>query len=319
MRDELKFIADAIFAAQKIVLFTHISLDGDSLGSSGALALVLENMKKEVFILTETSVPGALEFLPVQHLIVTELPEGFVPELSIALDCGDRERFADREKIFDSASVTANIDHHRTNIGYAQLNCVDKNKSSTSELVYEMIKDMNVEITKDVAKCIYVGLATDTGGFRHANTNSDTHLCASELLKYGLNIAPLSQDIFVYSSESMIKLQARALASLELYYDKKLAIVTVTQQDFEECGAARSETEGFADFGRALPSVLASVSMREFEKNKIKISMRSKGLYNVAKIAQIFGGGGHINAAGCSIDDTFENAKAKIIKAFEAI
>jgi len=317
MRIELQKISEAIQASQQIVIFTHVSVDGDCLGSSIALALALTSMNKQVHILSEAPVPGSLEFLPGKEFVVKQLPENFKPDLSISVDCGDKERFIDREAVYDSAEITANIDHHRTNIGFAKLNCVDKHRSSTAELVFELIKGLSAEVTAEIATCIYVGLVTDTGGFRFGNTNAETHMCAAELLGYGIDVASISEECFNYTTESILRLKVRALNSLQLEYEKRLAIVTVRETDFIECGADKSETEGFADFGRALSTVVASVCLREFEKNKIRVSMRSKGDYNVAKIATNFGGGGHINAAGCSIDDTLENAKARIIAAFE--
>ncbi|MEI6601899.1 MAG: bifunctional oligoribonuclease/PAP phosphatase NrnA [Clostridia bacterium] len=319
MRAELADIARQIAESQQIAILTHVSLDGDCLGSSIALGLELRRLGKAVYVLTDAPIPGALRFLPGKDLVIQALPDGFTYDMAIALDCGDKERFQDRKKHFALARVTANIDHHGTNAGYAQLNCVDKHSSSTAELVFELLKGMGAAITTDIAVCLYVGLVTDTGGFKYGNTNEATHICAAELLGYGLNIATLSQDIFVYETESMLRLKARALSSLRLEYDKRLAIVSVSMKDFADCQAEKSETEGFADFGRALPSVFASVALREFEQDKIKISMRSKGAYDVSRIAQKFNGGGHINAAGCSIDDTLENAIARIIAAFEEL
>ena len=319
MSVELEKISEGFAKAQKIAILTHVSLDGDCLGAGIALASALRNMGKQACVITDTPIPGALSFLPGRDLVTCQPAEDFVPDMSVAIDCGDKERFKDRDKYFKTAKLTANIDHHRTNMGFADINIVDKDRSSTSELVFELLKSMGAVITNDIAVCLYVGLVTDTGGFKYGNTNIHTHLCAAELLGYGLNIAALSQDIFVYSTESMLRLTAKALSSLQLEYDKKLSIVSVTAEDFEECHAERSETEGFADFGRALPSVVASVAMREFERGKVKISMRSKGDFDVAKIAQIFDGGGHTNAAGCSIECSIEKARALIIEAFAAL
>ena len=319
MTSNLRLISNEFAVVTKIAILTHVSPDGDCLGSGIALALALKGLGKEVHVIIDNPLPGSLAFLPGQELIAVKHSEGFEPEMTFAIDCGDVERFQDRAVYFDLANVTVNIDHHRTNKGFATYNYVDCERSSTSELVFELLKEMQVEITKDIAICLYVGLVTDTGGFKYGNTNAKTHLCAAELLGYGLNIAALSQDIFEYSTESMLRLKAKALSSLQLEYDKRLAIVTVSKADFEETVAERSETEGFADLGRSIVSVVASVALREFEKDKIKISMRSKGTFDVAKIAQLFDGGGHINASGCSINATLEDAKAQIIKAFEVL
>lgn len=222
----LKDIITVLKSKDKIAILPHISVDGDGLGSSLALALALLKLGKKVKVYLEEGVPFTFGFLPGQHLLELYNNEGYEEtgkeesiknenkneagiEVAVALDTGDEGRLGKRIEIFKKAKVTINIDHHATNSMYAEYNLVKTENSAVGEIIYQLIKEIGIEIDTDISICLYVAILTDTGGFKYSNTTALTHQITSDLISNGIDVAEISKRIFDTNSYEKIKLMAR--------------------------------------------------------------------------------------------------------------
>ena len=196
---------------------------------------------------------------------------------------------------------------------FGTLNIVDDKAAATGELIYDLLKNMSIEIDKDIATCLYAAISTDTGSFMYDNTSAKTHEIAAELIRIG--IAKEDINIHLYQSKSLerTKLFIKAMSNLEFYFENKVAITMVTQEMLKESNAKMEDTEGIISFVRGISPVELAVLLKEFSENEVKVSMRSKRYIDVAEICLAFGGGGHIRAAGCTINTSLNEAKSMII------
>lgn len=310
-REIIKLIAEA----GGIAIFPHVSADGDAVGSSLALALALKNAGKQVVVYTEEEIPRSYKFLPGLELACLYDASLEVMDLNIALDTGDVGRLGLRADAFFKAPCTINIDHHVTNTNYGHLNFVDSSSASTSEIVFTLIKQLGFQIDESIATCLYTGVVTDTGGFQYQNTSAETHRIAAELLSTGINVGDLSQRIFDNTTYEKLKLTQKAIELLELHENSKLAVVALSLEDISSVGARDEDCDGIVNIGRSIEGVEVSALIKEKEENVIRVNLRSKTYVNVSEIAAAFGGGGHIRAAGCTVNGCLEDVKAKIINA----
>jgi len=312
-REIIKLITEA----GGIAIFPHVSADGDAVGSSLALALALKNAGKQVAVYIEEDIPKVYKFLPGLELTGLYDATFEVMDINIALDTGDVGRLGSRADGFFKAPCTINIDHHVTNTNYGHLNFVDSSSASTSEIVYTLIKQLGIEIDKSIATCLYTGVVTDTGGFQYQNTSAETHRIAAELLSTGINVGDLSQRIFDNTTYEKLKLTQKAIELLELHENSKLSVVALSLEDIRSTGAKDEDCDGIVNIGRSIEGVEVSALIKEKEENVIRVNLRSKTYVNVSEIAAAFGGGGHIRAAGCTVNGCLEDVKAKIINAIK--
>lgn len=314
-------IVTKIKNAGRIAILPHLSADGDALGSSSALSLALRRMDKEAFIFLEENVPCTISFLPDIDKAIVYSPDGndLSFDLVIALDSGDMERLGRRQRIFNSTSNTVNIDHHPTNTQFAALNYVQADASSVGEIIYQLIKLMGHELNTDIATCLYVAISTDTGGFRYSNTTSGTHQIASDLIRYGVNVAEISQQLYENTSCERLRLMGMAINSLELYYGSRVSMTVITEEMLNSAGANDEDCEGFVNLGRSIRGVEVAIMLREKIKGEIRVNLRSKSYADVSVIAGKLGGGGHKKAAGCTIKGTLEEAKKLILSEVSSI
>lgn len=317
-------IPSVLRGKDKISILPHVSVDGDGLGSSLALALALGKLGKKVRIYLEEKVPLLFEFLPGLNLIevydknseaINEdtQEDKLYSEVTVAIDTGDEGRLGNRLEIFKGSEVTINIDHHATNSMFAQYNHVQINSSSVGELIYELIKELDIEIDMDISACLYVAILTDTGGFRYSNTTSKTHLIVSDLINKGIDISDISKRIFSTNSYEKIKLMGLAISAIELFENGKIAITTITDDIIKTSGSKDDDSEGLVDIGRSIRGVEVSALLRELDDGIIKVNLRSNTYVDVSEIAAGFSGGGHKRAAGCKISGRSEDVKQKLI------
>jgi phosphoesterase RecJ-like protein len=307
----IKLIAEA----GSIAIFPHVNADGDAVGSSLALALALKNAGKHVVVYIEEDIPTTFRFLPGLELAKPFDKAFDVMDINIALDTGDVGRLGLRAEGFFNAPCTVNIDHHVTNTNYGHMNFVNSSSASTSEIVFTLIKQLELDIDKSIATCLYTGVVTDTGGFQYQNTSAETHRIAAELLSTGINVGELSQRIFDNTTYQKLKLTQKAIELLELHQDSKLSVVALSMEDIRSVGASDEDCDGIVNIGRSIEGVEVSVLLKEKEINVIRVNLRSKTCVNVSEIAAQFGGGGHIRAAGCTVNGSLADAKAMIINA----
>lgn len=299
--------------ATRIAIMPHVSADGDALGSSLALAMALRKINKDCVIYLEEEVPLNYKFLPCLELVET-FCEPCEYDLVLALDTGDIQRLGNRYKVFEMATNTVNIDHHTTNTNFAQVNHVDVKSSATGEIIYDLIKTMCIDFDKDIATCLYVAIATDTGGFRYSNTTPLTHSISSELIDHGVDVSSVSQMIFETNSLSKVMLMGAAINTLEILEEGKVAFMAIADSMLKETGALEEDCEGIVNIGRNIRGVEVALLIRERFEGEYKINFRSKNYVDVSMIASKYKGGGHQRASGCTINGQMCEIKNSLLQ-----
>lgn len=283
-----------------IFIGSHVQPDGDNLGSTLALAMAIKKLKKDVKIVKADDIPSDYKFLPNIDMFKEQNLDQSI-DLFIALDSSDLNRLGVGEKFISKADKVINIDHHVTNENFGDLNIVSSTSGSTAEIIYKFIKQMRVNIDKDIATCLYTGISTDTGRFMYSNTTYETHLTLAELLKTGIDSNYININLYQNRSIERTNLFLNSLNSLEVFLKGKIGLVIVTQEMLESNRAKMEDTEGIISFVRGIDSIEVACLLKEIDKKEIKISLRSKKEIDVARIATKFDGGGHLRAAGCTI------------------
>lgn len=306
-------IISVLNSSERIAILPHISADGDAIGSSLALALALEKIKRKAVVILEEAIPYVYGFLPGSRLAEVYTSDNSRYDTVIALDTGDLGRLGYRKALFDNAKFTINIDHHNTNTEFAFNNFVSTQSSAVGEIIYKMIKMMGIEPDKDIFTCLYVAIATDTGGFRFSNTTPLTHMIISDLISSGINVAEVSQKIFDSTSFEKVKLIGAAARLLELAENGRIAVIAVTNDVIKQSGAREEDCEGIINIGRNIRGVEVAVMLRQWENGEIKVNLRSNSHVDVSAIAGLYKGGGHKKAAGYIIKSSLDDAKNKLL------
>ena len=309
-------IIKAIEDAQKILIFTHMNMDGDAAGSSCALCAALRRMGKDCSILLEDECPEYLKFLDGEGMFVVQAP--WDPDLSIAVDCGDDSRIEKRTDAFYAAARRICIDHHMKHDTFADDSVIDPDAPAAGSLIFELLQAMEVSIDKGIAEALYVAIATDTGSFRHGNTTAEAHLDAAKLYGYGIDAVKLNNLIYGNYPLPQLKLEALAVERVQLFAGGKAAISWCTQEDLKRLGAKDEHTECCIDRIRSIEGVEAAAFLKEKADGRIKVSLRSKSYADVNAVARRFDGGGHLRASGCTLYGSMEEAVASIAPALEA-
>lgn len=239
-----KRIIDAINNAKSIAILPHVSVDGDGLGSSVALALALEKMGKDITVYIEEEIPATYEFLPGKDYVEVYKSNPKKHDLVLALDTGDLARLGKRIEIFDNTDLTINIDHHTTNTEFASLNLVKTTAAAVGELIYQLIKMLGISFDESIATCLYVAISTDTGGFRYSNTTPITHQITADLIDNGADVSKISQLVFETMSLKKLRLMGLAIDSIEIFDDGRVAFITVTNEMLKKVGAAEEDCDG---------------------------------------------------------------------------
>ncbi len=295
---------------------SHMRPDGDSIGAQLALSSFLKRLGKDVYIANRDPVPAVYRFLPDSSDIhvVEKVERNF--DVAFILDCGDLQRIGDIIDLKNRVKTIINMDHHLGCELFGDYNYVQPQASSVAEELYDLFKQSHREITKEEVLALYVGILTDTGRFQEANTTPRCHEIVAELIKEGISPQVVSQRIYESRSGPGLRLLSSTLGTLEITAGGKIAHLTITQEMYKETGAGEEETEGFVNFARDVKGVEAGVLFRETNVgDQFRVSFRSKGRIDVSKIARLFGGGGHRNAAGCTMRGTVEEVKRRILKA----
>lgn len=306
-------IINAIKKAHNIAILPHVSADGDALGSSFALAIALKGLGKNATIYLEEDIPFIYGFMP--GLILSKVYNGtdnIETDVAVALDTGDLQRLGKRRAIFEKSSLTVNIDHHTTNSMFATLNHVIPYSSASAEIIYQMIKSMGINLNGEMALCLYVAIATDTGGFRYANTTAITHQITADLINNGVDIADTSQKVFDTISHEKLKLISLGIQNLEFHENGKIAVMTVTREMLEKSGALDEDCD-IVGLGRNVKGVEIAVMLREKDNGEIKVNLRSNTDFDVARLAASFSGGGHKKASGFSAKGHIEDVKSELL------
>jgi len=315
-------VAAALESSNSILITGHIDPDGDSLGSVTALLEASLSICQEVFWIEQGAIPEKYNFLSLfneRAALKIDFEEicsrSSSYDLLIALDCGAYDRISVPEDIGEHIKIL-NIDHHIPNEMFGDLNYVYP-ASATCELIFDLLNYMQIEINSQIAEPLYVGLLTDTGSFRYPNTSSKTFKIAGKLLNTGFSHENVIDKVYNSSSLSSMKLTGLVLSSIERN-EKMPGLISmeVTESMMEEVNAEREDVQGLANFLNKIKDLHAGFLLTE-EKNKIKVSLRSKGDIAVNEIASEFGGGGHRNAAGFEVEGQLNEVKKNVYRAFE--
>ena len=312
---EVLHLNDIIKSSKNILITSHVNPDGDTLGSMcGMYELIKTNFKKKSDMLIVSKLPDKYTFIPnvklAQH--IEEIDKSREYDLVINVDIAAIDRICDGKILFEKAKHTVNIDHHKTNNSYAELNFVEGDASSTSEVIYAIAKDLNWEINRDKAVCLYVGILTDTGSFRFSNTTPRAMEFAAEMLKSGINPQEMFQHCYETYTKGMALCQAYCVDKAVFLDDDKIVYTTVYKKDMEKFNTDEEFAEGLTERLRAITSTCVAFVAKEMKNGGCKISMRSKSI-DVAEICGIFGGGGHKFAAGCTMKSNVEESVKKIL------
>lgn len=308
-----------IQAAEKIAILTHISEDADAVGTAAALSAALSGIGKRADIYISEPLEDRLSFMNVKAYVYDGAAEDY--DLCICVDCGDLKRLGDRIKIFESAKHTVNIDHHMTNQGYAEANMVNGDASAAAEVLYGLLSEMNVDITSEIAFYLYTAIASDSGCFKYSSVSPSTMRIAADLLEAGVDNAYICKMLFDTEKKNVLRLKGRLMENIEEFADGKICVVSLSAETVKSFGVEEKNTGDIVNIPRKVEGCEIAVSVRE-TKNKIKVSLRSNGSCDVAKIASEFGGGGHIRAAGitfesCTAEETKKNVVEACIKEIE--
>ena len=318
----LKDIKKIIIEANKIGITFHTSPDGDAIGSTLGLLNGLRELGKDVYVISKDSVPENLMFLPGSEEIngeTTEPKEG--TDLVIVLDCGNVERIS--ANLSDFSGMIINIDHHVSNDKYGFINYVDTEAAATAEVVFLLLKEMGYEfsvkeeILERIGRCLYTSLVTDTGSFRHSNVTKRTHEIAGILIGVGVNNSMIYNNLFDNRSINKLNLMGYAFQNAKLYFDGKVVVVALDSDSISKFNAEKEDTSDIIGNLLSIKTVEVAVLLKEVEEG-VKASLRSKYDFDVRKIAEIFGGGGHIKASGLMQKGVMlEIAKDNILRAIE--
>lgn len=306
-QQELGKIHEAIERSQKILLISHKSPDGDTLGSAFGIYHSLKALGKEPQVACIDPPAPVFRYMPEIETIQLGV-EHLNYDLIFILDCGATHLTGLNEshpQLFDKSLEVVNIDHHPTNDYFGKYNLVVDDAPSASMVCYQMITDLELPLTRDVATCLITGIYTDTGSFMHSNTTAEALRIAARLLAKGANLRSISKDIFNTTQVSTMHLWGRVLKNIHRTEDG-VTMSVVTQKDFEECGATYDEMTGVVDYVNSVPDSAYSVILTE-RKGAVKGSLRTLNEdVDVSAIASNYGGGGHTKAAGFTVKGHLE-------------
>lgn len=308
MRISLQEAAAKLLAADSVLITAHVNPDGDALGSSLAMYHLLRQMGKEVQVLIDDDIPEAFGFLPDINVIQKPEEERYQADLLVLLDVSMDRTGRVIEKC---QAPVLNIDHHITNDEKADFLYLDADRAATAEIVYQLAAQMGVKPDEAAAACIYTGISTDTGNFRYSNTTAFTMRAAADMIEAGARPHVVSEALEKRSFKE-VQDRARAMQTIEMCADGRIAGLYIDNALYETLDT----TEGFIDGVRIIDTVKVAVLVKEVEPGKCRVSMRSKGV-DVSSVAAAFGGGGHIRAAGCTIEKPLADAKATLLAALE--
>ena len=304
--------ADRLLAADDILLLAHQYPDGDTLGSSYALCLALRSMGKRVRVLCGDPIPEKYDYMTAH----VDMPD-FEPAYICAVDVADSTLLGPAVQTAYGHRVDLCIDHHSTNVGYADYSCVDGGSAAAAMIVLRIIRHLNVELTPAIATCLYTAIATDTGCFKYSNADAEAHRMAADCMEVGIPYEMINRVNFDMKSRARIELERMALDGMEFHHDGRVAVMTITNEMVAQSGAGENDMEGLPPIPRQIEGVWVGITLRQKEDGNYKISVRTGHHADATVICGILGGGGHIRAAGCSVDGTLEEAKAAILAATE--
>ncbi len=306
----LSQVVELIEKKDRFAITSHVRPDGDSLGSSLGLYWLLKALNKDVEVIMRDLAPHSYRQLPGADAVRVTPAVDRVYEAVFVIECSDIDRpgLIDLEKQF-----VVNIDHHSTTELFGTINWIDSTASAVGEMIYNLCKATGVRVTKEIAECVYTALLTDTGSFHYSNTTERTFKIASELVRTGVKPAKTAEAIFGSYQWPKIQLLSQVLGTAKRDETGHVAWMQQTLEMQKQTHASDEDADGFVNYPLAVSEVEATALFKECSPGVYRTSLRSKGDVNVAKIAEQFGGGGHRNAAGCTLKGDLEEIEQKLV------
>ncbi len=316
-KDIVRTIVKEIKGAESAFITWHARPDGDALGGGFALKRILADCGIEAEIISSCAVPESYNFMDGVNEIKTELPED-KKDLGFIIDCSDLKRLENVKGLINKADTIINIDHHRLNHNFGEINYVREYAASVCSQILNLALELNIDFDYNLALYIYIGILTDTNRFQEQNTTPRSHIVAAELIHKFINPVEISAMIYGNRTVKTLKLIARALGSLEFTPSGKACLITITPKMLKETGTANENLEGIINYARNIKGVVVGILMRKIEGLEgIKVSFRSKGAIDVGRTATQFKGGGHHNASGCLIKGSFKEVRQQVVNIIE--
>ena len=308
MKKLIEDIKNLILSSKGIIIAAHIDPDGDTLGSMIGLALIIKKMGQKCVMYSPDGIPNTYHFLPRADEVVDSVPnEEF--DLLITVDASDISRIGGKRI---KAKKIINIDHHPDNTNFGDINYVDM-ISAVAEQIFYLAQGFGVEVDAEIAEALYISIITDTGNFRYSNTLPSTFGVARELVMRGANPARAATSVYENRRIEGLKILAKALLNVEILNQGKVVYSVITSQMIIDTKARGEDLVGIIDHLRSVKTAEVAILMREEEKNKFKINFRSKGTVNVSNIANALGGGGHVQASGCTVEGELTDVKKRVL------
>lgn len=306
-----------LYEAETVAIFMHVNPDGDAVGSSLAFYLFLKKLGKQPYVFLEegNTIRDNLNFLPSIDVINSAELKHY--DLSVALDCGAASRIGKScFKKFLCADDFACIDHHSESTPFVDDYILEPKAAATAQILYKVFKEIDEKcIDIDVATCLFTAIAADSGSLTFSSTTQETFAVAAELSAYNVDAYSINRALYKDTKKSVYELSNRVLSRTEFYYDDTFALISFRNEDFLETGTTQADTEGIINRVIDIIGVKIAVSVAEAGENTYKIGIRSKDGADASALAAVFGGGGHFNASGCRIYDSFDNTVVKILNA----
>lgn len=305
--------AEILKEQSQVLILTHANPDGDTLGCGYALMRALGKLNIKAALLNSDTIPEKFGYMACDNDDI-DIDTAFVT----AVDVADTKLLGSLEERF-SKKIDLCIDHHGSNLMYAERTFVDSDAAAACEIIYDLIKLMGVEMDEDIATCLYTGISTDTGCFRYSNVTAKTHIAAAELITFGAKHSFVDTLMFETKSKAYFALEKLCLDGMKLCFNDKVAIIKLTNEMYKISGADESYSDAISSIPRQVEGVKIGVTIKEKSDGEYKISLRTHEPYNAADICKLLGGGGHARAAGCQISGSIEAAEEKIIEAIKKV
>jgi bifunctional oligoribonuclease and PAP phosphatase NrnA len=298
------------------LVVSHIQPDGDAASSTYAVGWMLKQLGKSFTMINEGSMPDKFHYLWGSDEVVdyTESQPNRKYQNIISVDCADFSRIGKVSSLFNENYQLLNIDHHPTNDRFGSCQVIHPNAAATVQILYDLAVQLNLSPSLSFGECIYTGLLTDTGGFRYASTSPEVLQIAADLLKVGVQGAVLAEQVLERMTFSQINLLQNALGTLSFAYDRRVAWVSVRSEEIAQLGASNEDLDGLVNYPRNVEGVEVGMLFKQRDAGNVKVSLRSAGKVDVSKIAQSFGGGGHVRASGCTIKGSLEQAISTMLE-----
>lgn len=303
--------AALLVQADRILILTHQYPDGDTLGSGFALCRSLQSIGKTVRVMCADEIPEKYSYM----MDGLSMPV-FEPDFICAVDVADKKLLGSLPPSYTD-NVELCIDHHGSNTDFARHLLLDADCSATAMLIVDVIEKMGIPLDTPSAECLYTGLATDTGCFRYANTSPKAHRLAADLMDRGIRYDMINRTMFDMKSRARVELERMSLDTMRFFFGGRCAVMTITNDMIDKSGAQENDMEGLAPLPRQIEGVWVGITLRQKADGNFKVSVRTGSHADASSICAVLGGGGHLRAAGCTLEEPLEQAVKQMLHAVE--